>query len=112
MLRTKEQWENEFEKKVNPIKGDYIFCYLLGRNKETRYEIKRLSEETNLPIWAILHTDEYIEFDDGENLPYIDEETIKNWVLGNSKVPDWVTYHFTNILNCRIDDIFIETNEE
>ena len=58
------------------------------------------------------YCNEYIEFDDGENLPYTDEETIKNWVLGNSKVPDWVAYHFTDILNCRIDDIFIETNEE
>lgn len=33
LLRTKEQWEKEFEGKANKVKGDYIFCYLLGKKR-------------------------------------------------------------------------------
>ena len=64
LLRTKEQWEKEFEGNADKVDGGYIFCYLLGKRDETRKEINKLAKATNLRIVAIRHTDEFIESDE------------------------------------------------
>ena len=72
MLRTKEQWEQEFSGVPNKVEGDYIFCYLLGKRDETREAISKLAQATGLKIVAMRHTDEFINSDEtfGDIAPY------------------------------------------
>ena len=72
MLRTKEQWEQEFSGVPNKVEGDYIFCYLLGKRDETREAINKLAKATGLKIVAMRHTDEFINSDEtfGDIAPY------------------------------------------
>ena len=64
LLRTREQWEQEFIGKMPKVENDYIFCYLLGHRSESRDVVRQLSKDTGLPVVAIRHTDEYIACDE------------------------------------------------
>ena len=45
------------------VDEDYIFVYLLGKNKWQREYIKKVSQKTKLPIVGLIHLDEYIASD-------------------------------------------------
>lgn len=64
LLRTKSEWEEEFVNSPSKVEGDYIFCYLLGKKKETRNEITEMAKSLGLKIVVIRHTDEFIESDE------------------------------------------------
>jgi len=45
------------------IDGAYIFCYFLGGDVNHRNFVKKLKEQTNLPIVAMIHMEEYYKCD-------------------------------------------------
>lgn len=55
LLLSREQWECSIADIVNPIRGDYIFVYLLGSSQEIREKIKRKARECGLQIVYIPH---------------------------------------------------------
>lgn len=104
LLRTKEQWEKEFEGKANKVKGDYIFCYLLGKRDETRKEVNKLAKATNLKVVAIRHTDEFIESDEyfGDIAPYDVNPIEFIQLISNAK------YVYTDSFHCSVFSIIFQ----
>lgn len=62
LLLTRQQWSTLIpEKQV--IDGEYIFCYLLGTNKEHRAIAENLKKNTGLKLVTIPFLDHFVESD-------------------------------------------------
>lgn len=100
LLFTGEQWLN-IQDKESFIKESYIFCYLLGNNKDQRNLIRKFKKKTNLKIVALLHLDEYIPSDEGfaDITPYnVGPAEFLN-LIRNAK------YVFTDSFHCSVFSI-------
>ena len=101
LLRTREDWASEFANVVPKADGNYIFCYLLGGNVETRNEITRFAEAKALKIVVLRHTDEYLECDEsfGDECPYDVNPIEFIQLIANAK------YVFTDSFHCSVFSI-------
>jgi hypothetical protein len=63
MLLTREAW-SDIVKTEPYAAGDYIVCYLMGKQKEYREFIKRLRKVTGYRVVALLHGSTYIAADE------------------------------------------------
>ena len=73
ILFTADEWDRYIPSaKLKNIPEKYIFCYFLGKNRESREFARDLSRKTGLPIVALRHMDEFIDFDEafGDIAPY------------------------------------------
>ncbi len=72
LLLSNEDWEKEIEKSSLDIKEEYILCYYLGTNPESREAANELSKKTGLKIVFMPHMDEYVSADEsfGDYKPY------------------------------------------
>lgn len=105
LLFTGEQWLH-IQKKEALIKEPYIFCYLLGNNKDQRDFIRRFKKKTNLKIVALQHLDEYIPSDEGfaDIAPYnVGPAEFLN-LIRNAQ------YIFTDSFHCSVFSILYEKN--
>lgn len=64
MLCTKEEWMEELSGRTSLINDEYLFCYLLGKNIQTRKKITKFAENKGLKIVTLRHVDEFIECDE------------------------------------------------
>ena len=71
LLLDKKEWEDIKPDKPK-VKGNYIFCYFLGKNIEHRKFVERLKEKTGYKIVSINHCDEYVKYSDkfADEIPY------------------------------------------
>lgn len=105
LLFTGEQWLH-IQNKEAFIKEPYIFCYLLGNNKDQRDFIRKFKKKTNLKIVALQHLDEYIPSDEGfaDIAPYnVGPAEFLN-LIRNAK------YIFTDSFHCSVFSILYEKN--
>ena len=73
ILFTAQQWDQYLKPaQLQNVPENYIFCYFLGKNMESREYARKLSRETGLPIVVLRHLDEYIAQDEqfGDVAPY------------------------------------------
>lgn len=73
ILFTAEEWDQHIRPaEMQNIPEKYIFCYFLGKNKESRRYAEALSKKTGLPIIVLRHLDEFIASDEtfGDVAPY------------------------------------------
>ena len=64
LLFTGGEWMN-IQKEEAKINEPYILCYFLGNNPPHRDFAKRLKEQTDCKIVALVHLDEYVTSDEG-----------------------------------------------
>ena len=105
LLFTGEQWLH-IQNKDAFIKEPYIFCYLLGNNKDQRDFIRRFKQKTNLKIVALLHLDEYIPSDENfaDITPYnVGPAEFLN-LIRNAQ------YIFTDSFHCSVFSILYKKN--
>lgn len=103
-LLSRKQWQKEIDGKEPKASGEYIFCYLLGKNEDSRREIIKLKEATGLKIVALRHTDEFVECDEtfGDEAPYnVDPLDFVNLI---SKA----TYVCTDSFHCTVFSIIFQ----
>ena len=65
LMISSEQWRAEADRSEFRIEEEYIFCYFLGNNPESRKAVTMLSRQTGLKIVFMPHMDEYIPSDEG-----------------------------------------------
>jgi hypothetical protein len=72
LLVSKENWENHVKDCKLVTTEDFIFCYFLGKNKDSRKAVKELQAKTGLKVVFCPNMDEYIEDDEffGDFRPY------------------------------------------
>lgn len=63
LLFTGEEWL-EIQEREPIVKGEYIFVYFLGNNREHRKFVYRLKKETGLKVVILPHIDEYVKEDE------------------------------------------------
>lgn len=71
------------------VKEPYIFCYFLGNNSQHREFAKKLKEQTECKIVALIHLDEYVKSDKGyaDETPYdVDPADFLNLIRNASYV--------------------------
>lgn len=64
MLLTASEWKAFIADSTIEIEKQYIFCYYLGTNVESREAAIELKKKTGMPIVAIKHSDEYFAYDE------------------------------------------------
>ena len=62
LLLTSSEWEKAIPNN-EVVKGDYIFCYLLGSNPEHRKAVLELAQNEGLEIYDMPHIDEFVPGD-------------------------------------------------
>ena len=62
LLLTKEQWM-EVSEPVQALPKKYIFCYFMGKQRESREYALNLSKKLSLPIVTLPHIRDYIKAD-------------------------------------------------
>lgn len=72
LMFSREEWEKETASSTIDTTEPFIFCYLLGKNSQSRTAVNELKKKTGLKIIAIRHMDEYIPSDEqfGDEAPY------------------------------------------
>lgn len=64
LMVSAEQWHHEADQSDKKIEGDYIFCYFLGSNQESRKAVNELRERTGMKVVSMPHMDEYVAEDE------------------------------------------------
>ena len=80
LLLTKEEWKN-VEIPVKNIGENYVFVYLLGKNKEHRQSIKEFAKKNNLKVINVPHANGvYDDVDNSFGDYTIDNCSPENWI--------------------------------
>lgn len=95
LLLGKKDWDKI--KSDNKIKKDYIFCYFIGKNIESRKIAQSFAINNNLEIVVLPHIDEYIKNDEQYGTIYPENVGPSEFIalISNAKYIFTDSYHAT-----------------
>ncbi len=89
MLLSPDEWMDEIKDTKVRETEPYIFCYILGTNKDTRDAANALKAKTGYKIVTLRHMDEYVPSDEvfGDEAPYdVDPNDFLRYISGAAYV--------------------------
>jgi hypothetical protein len=64
LLLSPAKWQQTVENHTTPVKGDYIFCYFLGKNPNHRRAVREIGRLSGLTIVGLPHFEEMVPEDE------------------------------------------------